>query len=381
MYTIYLTTECNFCCSYCYEDYAKRSELTEEKLIKTIKFIFKHSSSNKVLIDFMGGEPLLKKELIYKAIDYIELNYPEKEVKYFMTTNCSLIDDAFIELMKKTKFTVRLSFDGCIEAHSLNRIVKNGELYYENIIENIVKIRQSGVPYSVRMTITENTIPYMYKSIIYLHELGLDNICMIPDVNLSFSRETLQEFKNQSNLILKYYLNEYDEGRKFTIDQFDGKFLNILCDFGNRFSMCDAGIHSFKIMPDGNIFPCGFLTNNEKFIIGNIDDKIDIERASQLAISLFDKNNTKCKNCNIKDFCHGMKCGYMNYIRTGSINIPADSTCEYEQVFFPIVNKILEHIATQNDDKGRQVLGPHYRYLSTTRLKLSNIGEKVKKAI
>ena len=33
--------------------------------------------------------------------------------------------------------------------------------------------------FSVRMTVTENTIPYMFENICYLHEHGLDNICMI----------------------------------------------------------------------------------------------------------------------------------------------------------------------------------------------------------
>lgn len=381
MYTIYLTTKCNFSCSYCYENFNDFIELNEDKLIDILQFIFKYDKSPKILIDFMGGEPLLKKELIYKAIEYIAANYPEREVKYYMTTNCSLMDDLFIELMKNNNFTVRLSFDGCKEAHDLNRMAKSGGSYYDKILKNIINVRDRGIPHSIRMTITENTISYLSSNIVFLHEHGLNNICIIPDVNMKFTGESLKEFKRQVESVADYYIQEYDMGRKFTIDQFDGKFFSVLCDYGNCFSMCDAGVGSFKILPDGNIYPCGFLTDNKKFIIGNIKDTVDVDRAKKLANSLYNKHDKKCADCNIKDFCHGMKCGYMNYIRTGSINIPADSVCEYEHVFYPVVTKVIEHFGLQSSQKLNQTLGKYYQYLSTTNLKLSSLGETIRAAI
>ncbi len=71
-----------------------------------------YGDRGKVLIDFLGGEPLLKKDLIYQAVAYLKEHYPEREVKYYITTNCSLMDDQFIAFMKEKHFTVRLSFDG-----------------------------------------------------------------------------------------------------------------------------------------------------------------------------------------------------------------------------------------------------------------------------
>lgn len=285
-FTVYMTTACNFKCSYCYENYKNNCQLNEESLKETLDFIFSYGENEKISLDFLGGEPLLKKELIYQSIDYIKTYYPNRLVEYHITTNGSLLDDNFVRFMRDNKFHVRLSFDGNKLSHELNRISLDGESYYEKIIENIHKVKNNRLSYEVRMTIAHNTIPYMYENVRYLHEQGLSNIGMIMDVRLSLSEDLKREFKTQIERIVDYYIQEYDRNSKLTIDQFDGKLLFFLCDLGNCFIMCDAGVNNYKIMPNGDIYPCSFLTNNNKFIIGNIYDGIDIQKSKKIALSL-----------------------------------------------------------------------------------------------
>lgn len=355
--------------------------MDEKILFETLQFMFKFDKSTKVIIDFLGGEPLLKKDLIYKAVDYIKEHYPERVVKYYITTNCSLLDEQFIAFMVCNDFNVRLSFDGCKQAHDLNRQAKDGSSCYETIFKQVLKIRDSGLRYSVRMTVTANTIPYMYENIKFFHKNNLDSICMIPDVNLEFNTDSKNEFSKQVEKITTYYIEECDKGRKFALDQFDGKFLNLLCDFGNCFSMCDAGISNFKIMPDGKVYPCGFLTNDEKYVIGNIYDTINIRRGKEIALSNYDKKDRKCKDCKIRDFCHGMKCGYMNFIRTGSINIPSDDVCTCEHIFYPQVIRILKYLINQPRDKFMDTFSGFIKYIEESDLKLSEYGKLVQEKI
>lgn len=318
---------------------------------------------------------------LYKAVAYIKDNYPEREVKYYITTNCSMMDDRFIAFMKENHFTVRLSFDGNKETHDLNRVAKDGVSCYEKIFENIMKVKDSGLNFSVRMTVTENTIPYMFENICYLHEHGLDNICMIMDVYLKISDELKVEFEKQVGQILQYYLAEAAAGRVFTIDQFDGKMFNMLCNFGNCFGMCDAGIGNFKIFPNGQIYPCGFLTSNEKYCIGNIKEGVDIRKAKLIAMSNFDKTDPKCKRCTIRDFCHGMKCGYMNFINTGKINVPSDAECIFEHIFYKAMVQILEYYLQQPIEIVREKLGVYIDYIQEEDLKFSEFGEKIAKRL
>lgn len=376
-FTIYMTTACNFRCSYCYEDFKENSQLNEKSLRETLDFIFNYGENEKISLVFLGGEPLLNKEMIYQSIDYINKYYPNRVVKYHITTNGSLVDEDFIEFMRENNFHVRLSFDGNKLSHELNRISKDSDSCYEKILENIQKVHRSQLSYEIRMTIAHNTIPYMFENIRFLHERGLSNIGMIMDVRLNLSEDLKKEFKSQVEKISAYYIQEYDKNSKLTIDQFDGKLLQFLCDFGNCFSMCDAGINNYKIMPNGDIYPCSFLTNNNKFIIGNIHNGVDIQKSRNIAISLFDKYDAKCKGCQIRDFCHGMKCGYMNYLNTGKINVPSDSECYCEQIFYKAVERIVDHYLLQSREKLFGALGKYISYLKENKFMLSKYGLKV----
>lgn len=258
-FTLYMTTDCNFKCQYCYEDYHNHYQLNEKTLVDSLEFMMNYGDRGKVLIDFLGGEPLLKKDLIYKAVAYIKDNYPEREVKYYITTNCSMMDDRFIAFMKENHFTVRLSFDGNKETHDLNRAAKDGVSCYEKIFENIMKVKDSGLNFSVRMTVTENTIPYMFENICYLHEHGLDNICMIMDVYLKISDELKVEFEKQVGQILQYYLAEAAAGRVFTIDQFDGKMFNM------GIKQCVLLVHSIS-----GVYGLNFVQNYPEKVKGFI---------------------------------------------------------------------------------------------------------------
>ena len=71
-FTLYMTTACNFECKYCYEDYKEQNHLNEESLVQTLEFIMNYGDKGKILLDFLGGEPLLKKDLIVIiAIKYL----------------------------------------------------------------------------------------------------------------------------------------------------------------------------------------------------------------------------------------------------------------------------------------------------------------------
>ncbi|MDU5262786.1 MAG: SPASM domain-containing protein, partial [Clostridium celatum] len=117
------------------------------------------------------------------------------------------------------------------------------------------------------------------------------------DLNMSIDETNVLILKDQIRKIIAFYIekNSNIDNPKLKIDQIDGKYLNILADFKNMFGMCDAGINSFNFMPDGNVYPCSFLTNLKEFCIGDIYNGISIEKSRELAIKNFDINKNIVK--------------------------------------------------------------------------------------
>lgn len=76
-----------------------------------------------------------------------------------------------------------------------------------------------------------------------------------------------------------------------------------------------------------------------------------------------------------------MKCGYMNFINTGKINVPSDAECIFEHIFYQAMVEILEYYLGQPTEMLREKLGIYVDYIQEEHLKLSEFGEKIAKRL
>ena len=75
--TIFLTEYCNLKCSYCYQGIKKENtNISITNIENSLDYIIKNNINNEFIdLNFMGGEPLLKKDMIYKFIELINSKY------------------------------------------------------------------------------------------------------------------------------------------------------------------------------------------------------------------------------------------------------------------------------------------------------------------
>lgn len=120
-YIFHLTRRCNLNCKYCYENKG-----IEDLSFENIKLVIDSEikAKNKIsTISFYGGEPLIRKDLIYQIVDYIKSQKRKTKFFFNMTTNGTLLDEEFIAFAKKNEFLhIAYSFDGIKEIHDLNRV-------------------------------------------------------------------------------------------------------------------------------------------------------------------------------------------------------------------------------------------------------------------
>lgn len=139
--TIFLTTRCNACCIYCYEnsDYWRGLDgalgpgatsliLDDLKSIKKI---------NKV--SFFGGEPLLNFEMLKLIVR--ELNRTKQIGRFSVTTNAVLLTEDMANFLVDNQFEVVISLDGPATVH--NKVRKGCD--HDVVLKNVKKLLSYGL--------------------------------------------------------------------------------------------------------------------------------------------------------------------------------------------------------------------------------------------
>ena len=133
---LHLTQNCNLRCNYCYSGDKKNQSMSLETARKSMDFIGKNSRG-RCIINFFGGEPLLKFDLIKKIVSD---NLDNGDLEFRLSTNGTLLDKVKLEFIKNHNITFALSIDGNEKQHNFNRRYNDNSGSYLDVIENLQDI-------------------------------------------------------------------------------------------------------------------------------------------------------------------------------------------------------------------------------------------------
>ncbi|MBK7107475.1 MAG: radical SAM protein [Ignavibacteriae bacterium] len=136
-YVLHITKECNMECVYCYEK-DKTSVYNWDDIKQLLDNIIKYNKHFN--LEFLGGEPCLRMDLIEQTIDYLN-SFSDVTVNSFgITTNGTIIDDTLIKLLEiHDNVSWNASLDGNRIMNSL-RITKTGVNSHDIVLENFKKL-------------------------------------------------------------------------------------------------------------------------------------------------------------------------------------------------------------------------------------------------
>lgn len=172
-----LTEKCNMRCEYCVycEKYPKEmgyssAEMEYETAKKGIDLYFALHREKVAcgfkkgpMINFYGGEPLLKYHLIKKIVAYVESI--DKNTKFYMTTNGLLLNKEVAKFITEHNFVVTFSLDGFQENHDRNRVTAGGEKTFASVVENIKQLQEIKKEKKIAQVISFNCCYDMYTDL------------------------------------------------------------------------------------------------------------------------------------------------------------------------------------------------------------------------
>ncbi len=320
--SLIVTERCNLSCIYCYEHNKSMSDMTFEQAKQIIDKELRGSNvKENTYIEFFGGEPFLNFELIKQVYDYVVSFYRGK-IRFFATTNGTLIHGEIAEWLKSHKhnFSVGLSLDGTRIAHNINRSNSFDKIDIDFFKETYPKQH-------VKMTISEQSLPYLAESVKFLTLFGFDVACNLAYMVDWLSEKNRDVLAEQLNKLIEWYVENPQIKKCSMLDYKLETLAYPMPPDGKIKKYCGTGTAMVCYDLDGKAYPCQLFTPisaGQKAMPteqANISDDCEIDR--------FDADCKECYYLRICPFCLGS-----NYLCTGDFYKPDKARCKLYKMIF-----------------------------------------------
>jgi uncharacterized protein len=331
--TFQVTEDCNLRCKYCYEVDKKPGQLPLEYAQKFVDIILedddpinaKGTDSEWILqqgliLDFIGGDALMAPELLDKILTYYQYKAVSMGHRWAyrwrasISSNGTLFENPKVRdfmLKYKDNLSIGVSVDGCPEIHDKNRVWKDGS----GTLKDILKwwdwyLAWHGADIAAtKATCNKDTIPYLSKSIKFLHEeMRLKHI----NINFIFEdmRLTEADLKQLDEEMEKSIMYILDHRRDLHVSMFDKAF-----GIGGPLKTPDKGFCGSGSMPclsiNGKIYPCFRFSPNTMhsrsldFYVGDIWHGLNHKERFEIVRQQTRKKISpqKCLDCPVESNC------------------------------------------------------------------------------
>ncbi|HYM60540.1 MAG TPA: radical SAM protein [Thermoanaerobaculia bacterium] len=308
--------KCNLGCTYCYAQQGEfggaAKNMPLDVAFRAVDLLFSEASSgDRVNLSFLGGEPLINRDVIRQATERAVRVAEERGVvaTFSITTNGTLLtpdDGAFFE---QHAFAVTISIDGIREAHDIQRAFRNGSGSFARIIANAAPLlaMQRQMQVSARVTVTPRNLALRetLDSLLALgfHSVGFSPMLASPTGNGEMHDEALGEMLAQM-----VGCGQELERRIIAGDRYPfANAVNALREIHkgtHRPYPCGAGAGYLGVSADGDLAACHRFVGDDAGAMGAVDA---IDRTKQNAW-LADRHvhrQEPCRSCWARYLCGG----------------------------------------------------------------------------
>jgi uncharacterized protein len=276
---------------------------------------------------FFGGEPLLEFELLKAIVGYCEAEASkrEKDARFVVVTNGTLFTAEVSEFCRRHRIDFSLSFDGNQQAQDAGRVFPSGKGSFAAVERNIPLMLRTSPYLPVVAVVHPDNVAMLSDSVRYLVENGFRMISLSPDYTDVRLRECLPAIKRKYYELADIYLEYRRRGERVFLNAFDP----VDSPFGR--ARCKLGQEDFSVGPFGDIYPCCCFVDQEVYLLGNIYEGIDPEKAEVFLQDLkrLERHMEEThRDCPDTSFCK-KGCGCTNLVTSGKLSVMDPVLCEY----------------------------------------------------
>ena len=350
--TFQVTDDCPMSCSYCYQGHKGHKKMSKEVAKQGVDLLFHMYEENNspfinrktkaIILDFIGGEPLMAIDIIDYICTYfvqkcLELDHPWLYTwRASMTSNGALYFEPKVQdFLHKFKGFVSFSItlDGPKEIHDACRVYHDGR---GNFDDAYAAMKHFNSHYyeelGTKVTIAPENLHNLNKIVDFFIGEGMKLIhanC-VNEAKWTYAQAKLfyAELKKMADRLLE--LND-----ETTISLFNEYFFSPLGPNDNQ-NWCGGTSKMLAFDPDGVAYPClrympSSLGNDvPPIVIGSVEGIYVTDEQKHIkeymdGITRRSQSTDECWNCPIAAGCSW--CSAWNYQETGSVNKRSTNIC------------------------------------------------------
>jgi uncharacterized protein len=362
------TLRCNMSCVYCHAQAKSASagkyDMSEEVLYKAVDFFFSvpRGQRQEISIEFQGGEPLLRYDLVQKAMDYANQKAGAEGLKthYVIVSNLTLMNDAIARDVKE-RGNVRIcsSLDGPASVHDRQRVYPNGRGTFADVIRGAARLQErTGQPTPFLPTFTVNSLGYETEIVdeyiaqdcrsIFLRrvnrtgrafESGYDDIGITAEQFVEVWKTTLEHVieKNRQGIPVLEAKTTY----------LLGNMLNAGHSFMCLRRPCGCGVSQVVVEHDGTLYGCDGGRSVEMLALGNVltdtYDQVYTSETARALRTLASETLPLCQSCAFGPYCGYCVARGINQHGSPVPHTLQDSECRVFKAMLPFLfRKLLD---------------------------------------
>ncbi len=349
--TVHLTEQCNLACSYCFgQGHLSDRHMSEQTALEFAEWFTGQARSGSYAVTFFGGEPFLRFPLMELIIETIgKLKKEGTDFSFSATSNGTLIDASHLDVLKKYKLHVMLSTDGDRETHDRFRVDRQGNGSFEQFLKGYAHLKSVQPKVTARLTFSPETVGKLtcnHEALLIRHNFS--TVAATPVTEDQWDKESLETLQQELYDLAALLVDEWKKGRLLRIRILEKGIQEILeCPHDKKIKYpCGAGRAAAGVGVDGNIYPCHRFVGVEEFVVGTLQEGVDVARRASFLLDPFSENklyDSHCESCESREFCRN-ECYQVCYETTGDIHSPPTSFCQIKKKIHEVSLKLLKYL-------------------------------------
>ncbi len=352
------TLRCNLSCEYCQvsraAENARGYDWTEETLEHVLAYL-DGLSTDRPKIEFQGGEPLLRIDLLEQVRDFCRARFAHPT--FVVCTNMQQLDDRTWSFFDAADTYVSTSIDGDIATHTRQRTLDLGETmaFRNNVAQFISRFGNERISALPTVDPTRSFDPDMI--IDAYAEFGFSSIYLRPINRQGFARRKPAALEEGAiwaaihrRFVERLIERNFEDRTTFEEFYFSHALRRVLrtgadghVDLRNPNLLADSYL---VIDHDGKLYPTDEARMMSRvgqidLSVGSVANGVDTERVRSLNAWSFNDLDPDCQHCAFQPFCGTDVVDDVS--RYGRIDVPRHDTwfCQRHMALYDLVFELM----------------------------------------